>query len=1090
MRSLRFVLLILLLNLIQGYVYGETSLLQERLIALVPGIGTYDLSSGPIIVGSEQISTGDDILLRGIDYRIDYRKGQLTILKDLTAVYISVSFILVPEDLNNSRFLYETKAETDSVFRSIQATKRSSWWQDDGKLLISGSKTFAVSFSDEQAFDLKQSLYVNLSGELAEGVNISAQLSDSQSKLSPEGDSRELSSLDQVFIKVYGKRWELAMGDIELKYLGSRYMDYSSRFEGINATIGSDSYLQAAYSAGGGKPSRIDITVIDGKQGPYYLNPGGQPGSLIVVPGSENVYRNGTRLERGADYIIDYSEGTLMFRILVYATDTISAWFSYSDENYPRHSILSSSNLSITPRWQVSHRVISASDAKDNPLLFQFSPADLDSLQAAGDSDAWGSGATLVEAGQGLYRLLSTPGGISYYQYAESDSLANYLVIFSYVGPQLGDYEQFSSGKYRYLGPGLGEWLPQKRLVSPNSSVNASLRSAYSYGSWDLGAEAVLAVNDANTLSGLDDDDNQGGYLYSWLNYKNARSRWRPELLLDYEKRWAHSVLLSDFSASISDYDLGSAVVPDSLELDSYGLKLGVNLGKSFTSELSVRHLRSDDDLEQSILRFRSSSPAWGLFPRLDIRSTLARTSASLEGLGTGDSNYLFIDGAWSAAWVKWGGLINLQENADISQDLKTSFLRLNPYGEIGNSKSVQTRLAFSADQNKIVDHSVSNSQSSQTWSFKQLVNTTNHNLNLDYNHRRLNLAADSTRTSYDLINLRANDSFLKRAITLISNYQLNQTEFFPRIRELQYVGSGLGVYDSTGVAVPEGDWDYEYITSSTGTMSSERNAQASIYLKPGNLWENDILRRINTDIVISGTEQQEGRQTDLLSYLFWPGRVFNLENTIYGRQSFQQNIWLELRRNKIIAQLVLDLERSLDNRYQDLSRTYRRSGALKLDFNRVGPYSFSITADNKRDSDSRYHSDVNNFALSSFAQRELGKNSILRLDLRYFEEQGSSQLNSDSYGLYGVALSPSFRSVWGSKGRLSGGLNLQYNQREGDDLLSFLPEKRGGAIIGLNLSAIYRLNAFSTGNIDYTATSYPGEDISHTLRIEFKAEL
>jgi hypothetical protein len=99
MRSLRFVLLILLLNLIQGYMYGETSLLQERLIALVPGIGTYDLSSGPIIVGSEQISTGDVILLRGIDYRIDYRKGQLTILKDLTAVYISVSFILVPEDL-------------------------------------------------------------------------------------------------------------------------------------------------------------------------------------------------------------------------------------------------------------------------------------------------------------------------------------------------------------------------------------------------------------------------------------------------------------------------------------------------------------------------------------------------------------------------------------------------------------------------------------------------------------------------------------------------------------------------------------------------------------------------------------------------------------------------------------------------------------------------------------------------------------------------------------------------------------------------------------------------------------------------------
>ncbi len=69
---------------------------------------------------------------------------------------------------------------------------------------IQGTKTFAITFSDESNFfDLKnQSLFVNI-GELLTMFILMPALSDSQSKLFSEGDSR-IKFFDNVFIRVYG----------------------------------------------------------------------------------------------------------------------------------------------------------------------------------------------------------------------------------------------------------------------------------------------------------------------------------------------------------------------------------------------------------------------------------------------------------------------------------------------------------------------------------------------------------------------------------------------------------------------------------------------------------------------------------------------------------------------------------------------------------------------------------------------------------------------------------------------------------------------------------------------------------------------
>lgn len=994
---------------------------------------------------------------------------------------LRVEFLLVPQFLTGTLQTWEPKVRSDSLYNTIKH-KNSPIFVNDSRLDIQGAKTFSITFSDEEAFDLKQSLYVNISGELSRDVSIVAQLSDSQSKLSPEGDSKELSSLDKVFMKIYGKKFELAMGDLDLQFTGTKYMDYTTKFEGITAIYKGNNQVQASYSAGSGKSTSLKLPILDGKQGPYYLKANDYQPGFIVVAGSEELFIDGTRLDRGVDYSIDYSEGSIMFKRLVSSSDNILVRYQYSDEYYAQSSYLNSSVYALSPNVKLSHHFIWQQDNASNPLLYEFSAADRDSLHSAGDSDAWGEGVMLVEHGD--YKQVTSSSGVLYYEYAPNDSLAVYNIIFSYVGLGNGDYEEYSVGKYRYKGVSQGSWLPQKRLISPAKRGNLDLLVDFSYSKIKAGIEGVGTYKDKNSLSDLDDNDNLAGIAYAYIELP----LYMATVKLDHEQSTANSFLFGKYTDPQGEYDFNALESADSLAQQETNLMLSL-VNRKINSSVLVRYKNIYNLYAQKAVRLSSNTPSYGVFPALNFRSTLSKQDYHVLTDKSSIMQYHQGEASWAYRNLKlrFNALYNLLESSTFG----TSYSRLSPTFSFGSASKSFSQLSFVSDETQVKGSLWQKTNESQTYVLKHLTNIANQRIDVEINHREIRQpqSANSPKSNYDLINIRSSNSMLKQAISLFSNYQLNQTEFYPKIRELQYIGNGLGLYDSTGVSIPSGDYDYVFITSSTGSLSSDINALFTLYLKPGYISTNKLLKRWQSDTTLNLNEQSSLRD-DWKRYIFYPGTVYNESSTIYGKQNLQQNIWFDIVQNHITGNLQVSIDRSLDKRYQTTERSYSLGRAAQIDIKDYNAYKTRLQYNQEYSDDSRYQSRTESKSFSALVQRNLATLTNIQTEFVYSSENGSKQDGGEAYRLTSYKLSPSVKSAWMQKYRLSATVSVANNVLSGSNYFSFLPQKRAGWLTALTTSAIYRLNSFSSFSLDYRLTDYPQEKTRHELKLEFKAEL
>lgn len=508
---------------ITGKIEGM-ALLEKDLIILGEGRkGPYFLPDSLILSHSERVFLDHQPLARD-QYILNYLKGEIRFIDQIPqGVKIRLQYKIPPYPLATVKqrhpLVQRVFGAASTLGQSLQGEKSVEEVDYAAQLNKNGSITRGITVGNNRGLKVNSSLNINVSGKVAENVQIIAALTDQTTPIQPEGTTQNLQEIDKVFVQITSPHFSATMGDYTLDFSGSQFAQYSRKLQGAMGNARFQN-LQGTFSGAvsRGKYISQSFSGQEGNQGPYQLKGDRGQIDMIVLAGTERIFLDGQPMVRGEtnDYIIDYASAQITFtrRRLITADSRIVADFQFSDEKYRRSIYAAQTAGSLwSGRIKLTGALIHESDDKDNPLDFTLDEEKLNILRAAGDNSALAAveGGSYVGAGSGRY-VKSTEG---IYTYVGADS-GDYMVIFSDVGAGRGDYKYTGSGAYEYAGSGAGRYLPVQLLTTAESHTLFDLQiAAEPHRSLRLSGEMALSSRDQNTWSGLGDADNQG-LAHNW----------------------------------------------------------------------------------------------------------------------------------------------------------------------------------------------------------------------------------------------------------------------------------------------------------------------------------------------------------------------------------------------------------------------------------------------------------------------------------------------------------------------------------------------------------------------------------------------
>ena len=485
-------------------------------------------------------------------------------------------------------------------------------WETGG-LVSNGAYTRGISFGNSQNLVFNSNLNLQLNGKLGNDLELQAALSDNSIPLQPDGTTRQLQEFDRIFIQLKRKSTILTAGDYDLIRPSRGYFsNYFKRLQGAMLTMqyggrqtaddrrrteygikkkeesghnggqiphsafaiphssvphsvfrtphSADTLsLRLAAAVSRGKFTRQNIVGQEGNQGPYRLQGAEGERFIIVLAGTEKVYKDGQLLRRGLgdDYIIDYNLGELAFttRQLITKDSRIIVEFEYAVQTYLRSTLAANLNWN-TRRAQVYANFYAEQDSRNNGGAQDLSPVQRRSLAVAGDNlrTAFVSGIdtlAIFDPARVLYRRVDTVGcgaTIPILVYSTDSDNARFAARFTEVPPGQGNYVQATTAAngrvYRWVAPDevtcqpRGNFEPVIRLIAPEQrqlfTVGAELQP---FRGTQVQAEAALSNRDLNRFSPLGNSDDLGGA--GFLNVKqwlvNGRNGWLAQLNGSYE---------------------------------------------------------------------------------------------------------------------------------------------------------------------------------------------------------------------------------------------------------------------------------------------------------------------------------------------------------------------------------------------------------------------------------------------------------------------------------------------------------------------------------------------------------------------------
>lgn len=473
-------------------------------------------------------------------YSLSWQNATLTPKANMPCGVYHVTYRVYPFSLGRPLFHRQERLvlSPDSVWQkrenSVYDDSFTDYIKGSDKLQKSGSISRGVAFGNNRDVSFTSGLNLQLSGELSDGVNIMAVVSDKNIPVQPEGNTRNFQEFDRIYVKVYGSNADITAGDLEINGSNGDFFRVKRSARGAMVHVKSARGKRSFYDITGGgaaakgKYMRQQIVGVEGNQGPYQLQGADGEQYVLIVSGSEKVYLDGKELIRGSDqdYTISYATAELYFTAKTPITkdSRITVEFEYSDQSYSRFLTYLAGKWG-GESWNSFLNVYSEADLKNQPLGQNLTDYQKRILASAGDdmSHAVVPGVDTVSYSNDLvlYQAVDTlVNGETYpvFVYSTNPTTAKYELHFSYVGEGKGNYEVspiIANGRvYQWVAPqngvSQGSYEPLQKLIAPVKKQLVTTGVAITQGRNLLALETAGSVNDKNTFSSVNNADNLG----------------------------------------------------------------------------------------------------------------------------------------------------------------------------------------------------------------------------------------------------------------------------------------------------------------------------------------------------------------------------------------------------------------------------------------------------------------------------------------------------------------------------------------------------------------------------------------------------
>lgn len=483
-----------------------------------------------------------------------------------------VIFRVLPYDLHKWTSRFDSLLYQDGSLRVMEPLRFTPFRAEDPLfssrgIQYDGSFARGLSVGNSQDLVLNSNFDLRLNGQLGDGIEVLAALSDNSIPLQPEGNTQQLQEFDKIFIQLSKGGNTLIGGDFELSRPNSYFTNYFKKTQGVRVVnqveLNKGRRLTTAASAGGsrGKFSRIQLNTQEGNQGPYRLQGGSGERFIIILAGTEKIYLDGKLLVRGLehDYIIDYNSGEITFtanRIITKDTRII-AEYEYSDQNYNR-SIYTFETDYQAKKFAFHFNAYSEQDGKLSSGLTDLTTEDKQFLAELGDNTGQVLSSSIRLRPEGydpnivMYQLIDSLGYPNVLVRSSDPDSALYTAKFTLVGEGGGDYIRIASESngevFAWVAPDstgapTGNYAPLTRLVAPQQRQLFTVGSQFRLGAeGSFMTEVAMSKVDLNRFSTRDASDDYGYAITNSLEKtfflerdSAARNGWQINTLLKHE---------------------------------------------------------------------------------------------------------------------------------------------------------------------------------------------------------------------------------------------------------------------------------------------------------------------------------------------------------------------------------------------------------------------------------------------------------------------------------------------------------------------------------------------------------------------------